>query len=95
MLPVALKRWLRASIDTYTPATLINAEMALTTGSLIMNKLADYQAASHDLISMALFESETVASPAPVFADVSRFSEPSATRMVWVKSTTGLHPSFV
>ena len=35
------------------------------------------------------------ATAAPVFANISRFSEPKRTGMVWMPTATGVHPSFV
>ncbi len=35
------------------------------------------------------------AAATPVFADITRFAEPSPTRMVWMPTTSGQHPSFV
>ena len=52
-------------------------------------------ATSRDRIAKAAAEAQARATAAPVFADISRFGEPSSTRMVWMPSTTGLHPSFV
>jgi len=49
--------------------------------------------AKRDLLLQAATAARSAA--APVFADVSRFAEPSATRMVWMPTTTGHHPSFV
>lgn len=49
--------------------------------------------AKRDLIRQAAAAARTAATP--VFADISRFAEPSSTRMVWMPTTTGHHPSFV
>ena len=46
-------------------------------------------------IATAQAEARARATAAPVFADISRFSEPSSSRMVWMASPTGQHPSFV
>lgn len=50
-------------------------------------------ATKRDLLAQAA--AAVRAAAAPVFADISRFAEPSATRMVWMPTTTGHHPSFV
>lgn len=46
-----------------------------------------------DLLAQAAAAARTMTTP--VFADISRFAEPSANRMVWMSSATGQHPSFV
>jgi hypothetical protein len=51
--------------------------------------------AKRDRITQAAAEAHARATAAPVFADISRFREPSATRMIWQPTTTGFHPSFV
>ena len=64
-----------------------------------MNKrFADNRAAfatKRDYFAKAQAVAHARSTATPVFADIKRFSEPSATRMVWMPTTTGLHPSFV
>ena len=52
-------------------------------------------AAKRDRIAQAAAEMNSWATATPVFADVSRFGEPSRTAMIWQPTTTGAHPSFV
>lgn len=52
-------------------------------------------AAKHDRLRQAAVEAASRVTATPVFADINRFGEPSATRMIWQPTTTGMHPSFV
>jgi hypothetical protein len=64
----------------------------------MMKHFADNRAnfsANCDRFTQAAAEAHARATAAPVFADISRFGEPSATRMIWQPTTSGLHPSFV
>ncbi len=59
-----------------------------------MNKRIEFRATNkRDLLTQAAAAARAAAAPA--FADISRFAEPSTTRMVWMPTTTGQHPSFV
>ena len=60
----------------------------------LVNNRANFSTKS-DRINRAAAEAQARATAAPVFADISRFAEPSATHMIWQPTTTGFHPSFV
>ena len=52
-------------------------------------------ATKRDRIAQVATDAHARVAAAPVFADISRFGEPSATAMVWQPTTTGFHPSLV
>ena len=52
-------------------------------------------AAKRDRLSQAAAEAAARVTAAPVFADINRFGEPSASHMIWQPTTTGFHLSFV